>query len=255
MEACQEDLRGRFQGLSAQLDGLSSSGALSALRSDAGNNVEELCLSIRDAASSSISCEGLVHSLPLINKCCSVSTQKLSVDLSLRIEGCEALQQVRAVLAASNVPGDVQLPQHLNSVVKALRSGVFTRLIDVESLAAGADIFERFLNASCTGMSCFSDCLCTLVNQAASSISDGAEGPTSDLLGCVASWVEALVGLGSAVVTASKEAPSELRSGMVLTKVWKEIARLLQAIPADFRVALADSATAAFSSAWHELQV
>lgn len=250
--ACREDLR-RFESLSAELDALCGSGALGgalgALRaSDKPPDVDsqQLCLHIRATCSAS---QNLVQILPLISQCCCArATQTIAVDLGVKIEGCEALQHVKAVLAAN--AADAQLP-HLNAIVQALRCGVFTRLVDAESLAAGVDIFERFLTASGIAICSFTDCLCTLMNHSASST---AEGPAA-VMGCVASWVEALVGLGSSVVDASKEAPNELRSGMVLTKAWKEIARLLQAIPADFRGALADSVTAAFSAAWRELQV
>lgn len=250
------DLRGRFQGLAAELDALSSTrGALDALRGEGHNNVEALVDSFRTVASST-SADSLGHLLPLISKCCSLETQAVSVNLRLHSEGWDALRHVGSVLSAANsIPGHAQLPQHLSSVVLALRSGVFTRLIDPESLTGGVDIFELFLNASFTGMSSFTDCLCTLANQAVSSAIDAAQGPDSDVLGVVVSWMEALVGLGSSVVNASKESPPELRSGMVLTRVWKEIVRLLHAVPADSRAALSNSASSAFNAAWHQVQV
>jgi hypothetical protein len=256
MEVCRPD-PARFQGLLAELDALSErSGALAAIRCERADNgnVEGLCMRISEACASS---QRLVDTVGLIQQCLDVTAHTVSVDLRLKIEGCEALQQVKAVLAASQSisPGDWTEVQHcLNAVVMALRSGVFTRLVDAESLTGGVDTFERFLTASCTGMSSMTDCLCSLVMQAVSLMADASAGPAADTLRCVADWVEALVALGGSVVSASKEAPNELRSGMVLTKVWKEIARLLQAIPADLRDGLAECTFAAFTAAWNELQ-
>ena len=118
---------------------------------------------------------------PLINKCCSVQSQAVSVNLRLHSEGWDALKHVGTVLpAADNAAEDAQVAQHLSSVVLALRSGVFTRLVDAESLTGGVDIFEHFLNASFNGMGSFTDCLCTLVNRAANSSTDAAKGPASE---------------------------------------------------------------------------
>lgn len=265
-QACHEDQRARFQGLSAELDTLSReldalserSGALDALRADStGNNADELSERIRRHTATSAASQSLIHIVPLISKCYGVTTPRVSEDLILKVEGCEALQHVKAVLAArqGSIPIGTQIVQQLNEVVMGLRSGVFPRLVDSDSLTAGGDVFQSFLSATCTGMSSLTDCFYSLISHAAVGESHQLQGLTPDVFGCVEGWVEALVALSSMVVDASKEAPNVLRSGVVLTKVWKEIARVLQATPADSRDALAQCAGTAFSMAWGEFQV
>jgi hypothetical protein len=246
------DLESCARGICAHIDRL-------CVEPDSGSDsAAELCSSLRSIFSS-ISASDLTWAVSLLRKCLEVRAGNASIELPVIIEACEGIQRIGEIFAACSQSAlQVDIKQEcMSHIMSMMRSGVFSRVTSVKTLsAAGADLFERFLAAACRGMACLSEAISTLIICRTTSPESGLEGILK-LLGCAGSWLQVLIAVGNEAVEASKEqsAPKEMRTGLILTKVWKEVAKLLQSVPVQYSDIVVDEANTAFSIAWQELMV